>query len=63
MQVCIDIGSESDGYRELLVFAVRGMVIVLQWENTRGMHVGTDVIFYLSVYRINGFFSLFAVIN
>ena len=60
--------------------------IVIQWEDTRGihvgtatgnendgycftvgeysgMHVGTDVIFYLSFYRTNGFFYLFSVIN
>ena len=30
MEVGIDIGSESDGYR-------------LQWEDTRGMKVGIDI--------------------
>ena len=63
MQVGIDIGNQSDGYREVLVLAVRGMAIVLQWEDSRGMPVGTDEISYLSFYRINSFFSLFAVIN
>ena len=41
MQVGIDIGNQSDGYREVLVLAARGMVIVSQLEDSRRMQVGS----------------------
>ena len=43
MQVDIDICNQSDGYLEVFVLAEIGMVIVLQWEYSRGMPVGTAI--------------------
>ena len=34
---------------------MRVTAIALQLENIRGMHIGSNVIFYLSFYMINAF--------
>ena len=53
MQVCIDIGNQSDGYRltvgvysgmeGVLVLVMRVTYIVLQSDDTRGMQTGIDL--------------------